>query len=406
MLTLQEAQNALLEDINPLPTEWVKVENALGRVLAISLLAERPLPPFDSSAMDGYAIYQSSLLGAKDSPISLAVANESRAGRPSSELRPGTACRIFTGAPIPSGADTVVMQEDVSLEEGIATFNSVPNLGQHIRRAGEDLPRGAVAILAGKRLAPFDLSLAASLDETELEIYRRPRIAIIATGDELRPAGSPAFPGSIPDSNGHSIRAMIHALGGEVSHYQSCHDKPADIRRAIRESLDLADVILTIGGVSVGEYDHVKNCLQSEGAELVFWKVAIKPGKPVCFGKIRGKQVLCLPGNPVSSQLAMLFFGIPLIRKLMGESTVLPQARYGKLVDDFQQKPGRQALLRAQCFEEKGERLVRVHRHQSSGSAASMAHNNAIVSIPAESSEVKAGELVEIYPYRLLLPGI
>jgi molybdopterin molybdotransferase len=385
MLDFELARQRILEQVTPLTTELIPVHDADGRVLAADLVSAIDLPSFDYSAMDGYAVAAADLAG--DGPWQLTVSLEQRAGATALELAPGTTARIFTGAPLPRGADSVVMQEDVAREGDRVLFRNAPRRGSHVRRQGEDLARGAVALARGTRLNPFRLGLMAALDQSHAQVFKRPRVALVCTGDELREAGSAARPGSIPDSNGPSLTALARRAGAEMVHVSRTGDDLAQTRAALRAALSESDVLLTVGGVSVGDHDVVKQALEAEGVTLDFWKVKIKPGKPLAFGRHGAGFVLGLPGNPVSAQLTLSLFGLPLLRALQGDAQPLPGTTRVRLASALKQKPGRMGFYRARL---EGD-VAHVHHNQASGAPTSMALADALVLLPEDSEGAPAG---------------
>lgn len=382
---MDEALSRLLTGIKELEAERVPLEAALDRVLREELRAAAPLPPHDYSAMDGYAVDTRSLPGAP--PFELPVAGESRTGRVAPRLAAGSACRIFTGAMLPEGADAVVMQEDVTVEHGVARLVARPAPGDHVRRAGEDLASGAVALEAGARLGPYQLGLAAALDRGELLVSRRPRVTVLCTGDELRPPGSPARAGSIPESNGIALAALARRASAEVTRGDTVPDDRDEASRRITAALDASDVLVTVGGVSVGDHDVVRPALEAAGVTLDFYKVAIKPGKPLTFGRRGATVVLGLPGNPVSAQVTFALFGLPLLRALTSEQPVLRTPRAVRLGAAIRQKPGRQGYYAARVAGDVATPLAA----QSSGSTTSLARADALVILPADSDGLPAG---------------
>jgi molybdopterin molybdotransferase len=368
-----------------LSSELVPVAEADGRVLSEDLVSNVDLPPFDYSAMDGYAVSSADFGGA--GPWQLEVSAEQRAGAQPEKLTAGTAARIFTGAALVDGADAVVMQEDTTRESNRVAFRSAPKPGANIRRRGEDLARGDVALTHGTRLNAFRVGLAAALDRAQVSVVRRPRVALLCTGDELRDAGSAARPGSIPDSNGPSLAALARRTGAEVVRLPRIADELEATRQALRAALAEHDVLLTVGGVSVGDHDVVKQALEAEGVVLDFWKVKIKPGKPLAFGRRGAAWVLGLPGNPVSAQLTLSLFGLPLLRALQGDAMPYPKPIRVRLAQGITQKPGRLGFYRARL---DGD-LAHIHKNQASGAPTSMAHADALVMVPAESEGLPAG---------------
>ncbi len=395
MLDFDTALSKVLESITLLPEERVPLDAALGRVLRQPLLARRPLPEFDYSAMDGYAV-RSLDLSADD--IRLPVVGTSSAGAAPATLQPGTTMRIFTGGPVPLGADAIVMQEDVTNDEQMARFRRRPSPGDHIRQSGEDLEQGQMALPRGVRLNAFQLGLAASLDYAELLVSQRPRLSIVCTGDELRLPGSAALPGSIPESNGIALKALARAAGADVCLCPSTTDDPAKTRLALENALGAGDVVVTVGGVSVGDRDIVRATLESLGVATVFHKVAIKPGKPLYFGTLGDKKVLGLPGNPASAQVTFALFGMPLLRALQGMEHPLPQRVDATLAAPIRQKPGRRVFHRALL---EGV-LVTPLDNQASGAATGMAWANALIVVSEATSSCEAGERVEVIPFREL----
>ena len=390
MLPFDEALRRILESAPRMESEQVRLAFGTGRVLAEDLIARAPLPGFDYSAMDGYAVARGSFTG--NGSWTFPVHGESRAGSLAPALEAGTACRIFTGAPIPDGADAVVMQEDVARDGEQATFATQPSLGAHIRRRGEDLADGAAALRRGTRLTPFRVGLAAAVDRSELLVARRPRVTILCTGEELRDPGSPAAPGTIPDSNGPSLAALVLMAGGEPVLAPRTGDTLQATEDAIRAALQGSDLLLTVGGVSVGEHDLVRAALANVGAKLEFWKVQIRPGKPLAFGRFGQTLILGLPGNPVSAQLTFALFGMPLIRAMQGDERPVPPRGRARLNSALRQAPGRTSFYRAQL---QGD-LAITASNQASGSTVSLAEADALLILPAESSGLAAGESVDM----------
>ncbi len=390
MLPFDDALRRILEAAPALGSERLNLALGVGRVLAEDLIARAPLPGFDYSAMDGYAVAHSEFNDA--GPWSLAVRGESRAGALAPLLAAHSACRIFTGAPIPEGADTVVMQEDVTREGDTARFNAAPKLGAHIRRRGEDLAQGAVALGRGTRLNAFRVGLAAAVDRGDFLVARRPRVSILCTGEELRDPGSAALAGTIPDSNGPSLAAMAQSAGGLTRIEPRTGDTLQATESALRAALQDTDLLLTVGGVSVGEHDLVKAALSNVGAQLDFWKVLIRPGKPLAFGRFGNTLILGLPGNPVSAQLTFALFGMPLLRAMQGDNKPVPARGKARLQNALRQQPGRTGFYRAQL---DGD-LAITASNQASGSPVSLAHADALLIIPADSAGFEAGESVEM----------
>jgi molybdopterin molybdotransferase len=390
MLSFDEALARVLAAAPVLGSEIVPLELAGGRVLAEEIRARSDLPPFAASAMDGYAVATSSFIG--DPPWDLDVSGESRTGRAAPPFAVGTACRIFTGAEVPSGADAVVMQEDVERLGNVARFSILPKAGQHIRPAGEDLRRDTVALGAGTRLGAYQLGLAAASDVAHVRVARRPTVAILSTGDELRAPGSPSRPASIPESNGLVIAALATAAGADVRATDVMGDDLDLTRDRVRTLLDSSDLLVTIGGVSVGDHDVVRPALEAAGAKLEFHKVAIKPGKPLTLGRYHDVVVLGLPGNPVSAQVTFALFGLPLLRKMQGDTRHAPAPRRARLAASLKQRPGRKGYYAATL---DGDSVMPLSG-QSSGSTVSLARANALAILPADSSGLGAGDILDV----------
>ncbi|QEL55327.1 molybdopterin molybdotransferase MoeA [Chromobacterium paludis] len=322
MLSYQEAWTWLLERARPLNTQQnVSLSQACGRVLAQPVRAGMDVPPHDNSAMDGYAVRCAEAQGA------LPVSQRVPAGSAPLALQPGTVARIFTGAPIPSGADAVIMQEQAeTAEDGLVRFSAAPQPGQNIRRRGEDIASGQVILEAGKTLTPADLGLAASIGLASLPVLPQLRVAVFFTGDELVEPGQPLGEGQIYNSNRYWLVPALHKLGCEVIDLGHVGDALEPTRQLLRDAAAVADVIVTCGGVSVGEEDHVKAAVEAEG-ELTLWKVAIKPGKPLAYGKIADADFIGLPGNPVSGYVTLQTLVKPFLQKRMGLDAPSPQAQ-------------------------------------------------------------------------------
>jgi molybdopterin molybdotransferase len=381
MLSVEQARARLLSNVVRLSTERVPLSESASRTLAEHLVAEVALPPFDCSAMDGYAVASADARG--HSPFTLPVAGEASAGTTPAPLEPGTACRIFTGAPLPRGANAVIMQEHVTRSTNAIRFDASPASGQHVRRAGEDLARGAVALSAGSRLSPGALALASMLDRAQVIVARRPRVTILCTGDELRAPGEPSWPGSIPESNSASLAALARQAGAATRIAPIARDEPTATQRAIEEALDGTDVLITVGGVSVGDRDLVRPALERAGVALDFWRVAIRPGKPLAVGTRGASHVLGLPGNPASALVTWAVFGMPLLRALQGDARPLPMALRLRLVGPLKRAADRTEFLRA-CLEPfQGSMIARAHDNQGSGAATNLARSDGLAVVPA-----------------------
>lgn len=380
-------------------TEQVSTFDALGRVLAQAVLATLDVPPEDNTAMDGYA------LRAADVPASgaeLLVSQRIPAGQVALPLQPGSAARIFTGAQLPLGADAVVMQEQCQAVTGDGLgrvrVNTVPSAGQWIRRRGEDVLRGQAVLHIGERLTPQALGLAASVGVGQLRVLRRPRVAIFSTGDELMMPGEPLRPGAIYNSNRFVLRGLAQAAGCEVTDLGIVPDRLDATREALRQAAVQHDLIVTSGGVSVGEEDHLKPAAQAEG-QIEHWQMAIKPGKPLAFGSIRrpdGSSALLvgLPGNPVSSFVTWLLAVTTVLRSLQGMAAGLPKGLPMRADFDWPQPDRRREFLRVQVNAEGGLALF---GNQSSGVLTSAVWADGLVDNPPGTA-IQAGQTVRFLP--------
>jgi molybdopterin molybdotransferase len=393
LLSFEEARSRLLAGVRGLASERVSLADAAGRVLAEGLVASEALPAFDHSAMDGYAVDPAGFAG--DGPWALAVRGESSAGRPAPPLAPESACRIFTGAAVPAGADAIVMQENVTRVGDRVTLAARPKPGQNIRRRGEDIAIGAEAIARGTRLAAGAIALGAMLDRAEVAVARRPRVTIVCTGDELRPAGTAPTPATIPESNSGALAALARQAGAEVRVAPIVRDDPAAVDRALADALDGADVVVTVGGVSVGDYDVVRPALERAGVAIDYWKVAIKPGKPIAVGRRGDTYVLGLPGNPASAIVTFVLFGSPLLRALQGDASPVPPLLPVRLAHDRKRPPERLELVRCTLQVEGRDLVARAHDNQSSGAATSLASSEGIAFVPAGAAPMEPGTSVD-----------
>ena len=388
MLSVEEASRTVAERIAKLPVEQVPLTEARGRILAENVVAARNLPSFDNSAMDGYAVRSAEL------PGTFPVVAQVAAGQVLTDAIPErVAIRILTGAPMPAGLDTVVIQEDATVEGSNATLPTAP-VGDNIRRAGEDIAIGEVAVKAGERLDAAELGLLAALGVTHVPCARAPRVALIATGDELVSIGDTPGMGQIVDSSAHTLAALIPGCGGVSTHVGIAKDDPITMAALIASAMD-HDVIITTGGVSVGDRDHVRAALQAAGVQLELWKVAMKPGKPFSFGMNGRVPVFGLPGNPVSTYVAFELFVRPALLAMQGATvTARPRAPVN-LIRGYRKQVGRTHFIRARVVRH-GEHLI-AHPHPKQGSAilSSLIGCNALVELPADQSEILPNSIVQ-----------
>ena len=346
LLSVAEALERVLADAAPLPAEEVPLEEAARRVLAYDLKARRTQPPADVSAMDGYAVRAGDVASA---PARLKVIGEVPAGRPfSAKVGPGEAARIFTGGFVPAGADAVVVQELTKRDGNWVEVQKPSVAGRNIRRQGLDFKKGDKLFAKGHRLTARDLALVAGMNHPLVPVYRKPKVALFATGDELVPPGNEPGPGQIVYSNGFALAALIREEGGEVDDLGVVGDKLDATIDAVRDARDSgADILVTTGGASVGEYDFVNRALAAEGLALSFWKIAMRPGRPLMHGRLGAMQVLGVPGNPVSSYVCAFLFLVPLIRKLTGRDDLITPTETAKLGGDLPENDERADYLRA-----------------------------------------------------------
>jgi len=388
-----------------LPAETVPVGlGALGRVLGEDVVASGPVPAFDGSAMDGFAIRSADLSrAAPERPVRLEVIDESRAGAPARrELAAGQAVAISTGAMIPLGADAVIPVEDTAIAGGEVAFLAPAPAGAWIRRAGEDIASGTAILRRGTRLGPAELGVIASLGRIEIGCTRRPSVAVLVTGDELLGPREPMRAGGVRDSSSLTIPALARLAGGEVLRVATLPDEPAETRAGISSALDQADVTVICGGVSVGAHDHVRPALDALGASPVFWGIALKPGRPTWFGTHREKLVFGLPGNPVSAMVTFMLLAAPALAAMLG----IPRTdrRASAVLDaDYQKQPGRAHAVRCRLSAGDDGLHALPTGEQGSHILTSMLGAEALAIIPADSTGVKAGERVTV---ESLLPSL
>jgi len=390
MLSIRRALELMVPEFPVLEAEPVPLLEAAGRVLSEDVTVGIEQPEFDHSAMDGYALRAADVRAG----VSLPVSAEVPAGAAPQPLAAGTAVRIFTGAPLPPGADTVIMQENAQREGDTVRFEHVPPAGTHVRPRGSDHALGARLLAAGALLEPSEIGLLASQGASEVNVHRRPRVAILPTGDELRALRAPRRPFSIVDSNTYALAAAVQQSGCIALPLPIASDDPARIAGCVQQGLE-ADVLLTVGGVSVGEYDFVSEALRAAGVDVQFHKVAIKPGKPLLFGKRGSTPVIGLPGNPVSALVVFEVFVRPGLLRMLGQVAVFPQPIEVVLADPYPHKPGRAELVRAQLRQEAGSWTAHAHAKQGSASLASLTGQSALVIVPRERADIAAGEKLQ-----------
>src|SRR6202790_1365807 len=396
LMPVTEALAAVLAGADPLPEEMVALDAAHHRVLARDVAALRTQPPQAMSAMDGYALRSAD---ASAVAARLKVTGEVAAGRPfEGAVGKGEAVRIFTGGVVPEGADAVVIQEDTVVEDGGITITEIAVAGRHIRPAGVDFRKGDVLLAKGKRLSDRDLSLAAGMHYPELAVRRRPKMALLATGDELLMPGATPGPGHIVYSNGYALRALARAEGAETIDLGIAADTVEATTSGIRRARDNgADILITTGGASVGDHDLVKQSLEAEGVTMAFWRIAMRPGKPMMHGRLGGMRVIGLPGNPVSSYVCGFLFLLPLIRALSGRAVIHHTRETALLGRDVAANDMREDYLRARLEVRRNGSLVATPvDHQDSSLLANLAAARALVIRPPFAPAAVAGSPCDI----------
>ncbi len=402
MLSVSEARERILAIFSPVESETVPLERATGRILAGNIFARTDLPPFDNSSVDGFALNAADL----DSPHPLSVIADIRAGEYSeTPIQPGQSARVMTGAALPPGTAAVVMVEDTNFSvrnqgppapKTVTITKSVPR-GTNVRSHGDDLHRGELVMSAGMRLRAQEIGLLAMLGESLVPVYRQPRLALLSSGDELLPVDAPLLPGKIHESNSLALGALAGTAGVELIRLGVARDTPADIRSRFKRAVKAkADVIVSSAGVSVGAFDYVKSVIEEDG-EIDFWKVDMRPGKPLAFGKYAGIPFFGLPGNPVSAFVGFEVFVRPALEKLSGQETK-PLPREKAYLAEAVESDGRESYLRAIVSRENGRLIARLTGSQSSGNIFSLVRANALLIVPSGVKSLLANSEVEIWP--------
>lgn len=398
MLGVEEALARVLAAFEPLPPERKPILEALGQVLAEDIFAEMDIPPLANSAMDGYAVRCEDTDGASpDHPRRLRVVADLAAGYVLEvPIQPGTAVRIMTGAPVPPGAEAVIPFEEVERDgDDILVFRPY-SYHKNIRAAGEDVHAGQKVLAKGTVLRPQEIGMLAALGRQEALVHRRPRVAILSTGDEVIAVDAPWQPGKIRDANSYSNAAQVLRYGGIPLRLGIARDDIADLTAKIRAGLEQgADLFLTSGGVSVGDFDVVKQVLAAEG-EMAFWRVRMKPGKPLAFGHIRGVPLLGLPGNPVSAMIAFELFARPAILKMLGRTQLDKPTVEAILLDEIKRKDDRRHYLRVSLEDKEGVYHARLTGDQGSGILLSMVLAQGLAIIPEDVDHLPAGSRVRV----------
>lgn len=400
LLPLSDALQGMLEQLACCcDSEQLPLPEALGRVLASDIASPLAVPPFDNSAMDGYAVRLTDLTAGTP----LIMAGKAFAGQPyQGEWPAGHCVRIMTGAPVPAGTDAVVMQEETLADGDRITFLAQPEPGQNIRRAGSDIGKGACVLPAGTRLTPREMPLLASLGVATVTVRRPLKVAIFSTGDELKPVGTPLAHGDIYDSNRYGVRAMLARMGCDCLDLGIIPDDPAQLRAAFIRADEESDVLITTGGVSVGEADFTKQLLDELG-EIGFWKLAIKPGKPFAFGRLPRAWFFGLPGNPVSAMVTFDQLVQPALAKLAGQHFERPLQLQAIAAEPLKKSPGRLDFQRGILSQGLNGLEVRSTGSQDSAVFSSLSRANCYIVLERERGRVAAGETVTVEPFGGLL---
>lgn len=401
-LSVTKAQECVLESVSMLGAESVKLEQSLGRVLAGDICANRDIPPYDVSAMDGYAVRSADLLNV---PATLAIIEDIKAGdMPTRIVRAGQCACIMTGAPVPEGADAVIRVEDTHvLSESKVQINVAVKPGNDIRVQGESMSNGEVVLTAGTGITPGVIGVLATVKCAQVQVVRHPRVAILSTGNELEDIEDPVDPDKIPDSNSYALMAQVQALGIEPALLGIARDDPAELAEYLQRGLKF-DVLLVSGGTSVGVHDYVRPTIGALGVKMKFWRVAMKPGHPVAFGVSQRNSdgapketfVFGLPGNPVSSMVCFEEFVAPALRRMMGHARLYRRTIAARLTHDVKHQAGRTEFIRVTLAKEEGGYMATSTGAQGSGMLLSMARADGLMVVHSDSTGLAAGEQVTV----------
>jgi molybdopterin molybdotransferase len=397
MIPVEEATRRLMSRVKPLGSEEIPVLKSLGRVLREDIRSPFSIPPFSKSAMDGYAVRSADVKDAsEDSPVELKVLEDVPAGHVGRcRLTKGTATRIMTGAPIPAGADAVVMVEYTERNKGGVRILKAAPKGMHVAPAGEDVKKGQLVLRKGTNIRAAEMGMIASTGRDRVRVGLKPKVLVLSTGSEVLRPGKDLKPGHIYDSNGYSLTGLSIARGAEARFLGIVPDRRGALERKIAGAGDFHVMILS-GGVSVGDYHLVQDILLEMGVRRIFWKVFMKPGKPTFAGVQGSRFIMGLPGNPVSCMVTFELFVRPLLDVLLGRSQVGARRARAVLKEEIKLKPDRRKFLRGRLSEEKGRLYVRAYRHQESGILRSMVESDVLVDVPANVRTVRAGSVVDI----------
>ena len=402
MILVKEAQNIILEKLQPLEPENIPLLNTLGAVLQEDICAQRDNPPADNSAMDGYALRFNDISSLdQNNPLSLKVVEDIPAGqKPTKSINPGEASRIMTGAVVPGGADTVVMVEETEKKNGSVSILKPQKKESHVRKQGEDFKKGDILLSKGDLVTSSNIAIIATAGYAKLSVNRKPVVAILSTGDELVDVGAKAEDHQIINSNTYLLASQVLESGAKPMLLGIVRDRKDDIKEKLK-SADEADIIITSGGVSVGDYDFVKDAIQDLGSDIVFWKIAMKPGKPLTFSMLSKRPLFGLPGNPVSSFVSFEQFVRPAILKMSGHTDIFRKTIRATLTEGIKKKDdGRRHFLRSTLTYINGSYSVSALSGQGSNMLASLASANSLLIIPESETELKSGQQVEVQVLR------
>lgn len=404
MLTVEDAQERVLAAVRPLGVIDLPVEQALGAVAAEDVVARHPLPRFDNSAMDGYAVIAADVAGAAPaSPVRLVILGEVRAGHPGDlTVMPGHAVRIMTGAPVPRGADAIVPVEDTEEDGDVVLISRSTEPGRYVRPAGDDLETGDVLVRRGTELGPGELALLAAMGSSPLQVHRRPKVAVLVTGDELVPPHADPAPGQIRDSNTVALHALVREAGAGIVPYPPVPDDKEATRRAFKEAAEDSDLVVSSGGVAVGRYDFVKEVIEELG-RIDMWRVAMQPGKPVVLGAIGTVPFLGLPGNPVSIHVSFEQFVRPAIRKMRGLQELWRPRLPARLTEPISKPVGRLHFVRVRLHLDGKQWWATPTGLQGSHIQSSLVGCHGVALFPQDEAMMEAGAEVTVEVWRL--PG-
>ena len=396
---VSEAQQIVLEHTAPIGVETVPLVDALQRVIAETVASPRDIPPADNSAMDGYAVLHRDVEGASaERPALLEVVEILPAGKTSQrQLEGGQAIKIMTGAPMPAGADTVVQVEHTNASDRQVEIYQAPAAGSHLRRRGEDIQRGECVVAKNTRLRPAELGVLASVGKAQVLVYQRPRVAILATGDEIADLGDPDVGGKIINSNSYTLAGQVIEAGGTPLLLGVAPDERDEMSRRIASGLK-ADILITSGGVSVGDFDYVRECLDQAGFTAHFWTVALRPGSPVTFGLVGQVPVFSLPGNPVASMVTFELFVRPALLKINGYRDLFRVCSNAILQDAVHKRRGVRTFLRGILSQQSGQDVVTTTGPQGSGILRSMNLANCLIDISEDVEQLQPGDTVQVIP--------